>query len=383
MSTFSVIHFSTSYSGGAAIAAKSLNEALRSNGVNSHIYFLSGADLNAKELLTLKRSPWEKFISKTYTAISSIISRKVLFTIYSSKLSSLNRLIESFDPNSTVLHFHNWFNIGNLEQFSEIANRGYKLVFTLHDERFYTGGCHYALECEGFTSGCEKCPNLPEILSFAPSGALQRAEKAINDSVFTFIAPSKWIELRALSSRLLRSSSVIHIPNYISDSNSGFRKFPPDLNSSYGSNLLIGVASVNPFDSIKGGELLKEVIEKNTESFFELVFLKDFSDFNLFWRTIDYLLVPSKIDNSPNVIHEAKMNGIPIIAAAVGGITELLGEQDIRLLDDTYESLLDAIKGAQKNSTEEFKGAIMKELETYRHDSIRLHISQYEKMIGG
>jgi len=44
----------------------------------------------------------------------------------------------------------------------------------------------------------------------------------------------------------------------------------------------------------------------------------------LFWNKIDYLLVPSRADNSPNVIHEAKHYKVAVIATLVGGIPELL-----------------------------------------------------------
>jgi glycosyltransferase involved in cell wall biosynthesis len=41
---------------------------------------------------------------------------------------------------------------------------------------------------------------------------------------------------------------------------------------------------------------------------------------------IDVLLVPSKADNSPNVIHEAKLWGKPVVSSDVGGIPEILRE---------------------------------------------------------
>ena len=40
----------------------------------------------------------------------------------------------------------------------------------------------------------------------------------------------------------------------------------------------------------------------------------------------DVLVVPSIQDNSPSVISESLMCGVPVIGAAVGGITEVLDE---------------------------------------------------------
>jgi glycosyltransferase involved in cell wall biosynthesis len=54
---------------------------------------------------------------------------------------------------------------------------------------------------------------------------------------------------------------------------------------------------------------------------------------DIFWSSIDCLMILSKADNSPNVIHEAKINGIPIIGSNVGGISELLNSKYDFLID--------------------------------------------------
>jgi glycosyltransferase involved in cell wall biosynthesis len=56
-------------------------------------------------------------------------------------------------------------------------------------------------------------------------------------------------------------------------------------------------------------------------------------DINAFWGAIDFLCVPSNADNSPNVIHEAKLLGIPVLATRVGGIPELLNSDFDIVLD--------------------------------------------------
>ena len=66
-----------------------------------------------------------------------------------------------------------------------------------------------------------------------------------------------------------------------------------------------------------------------------------------FWNSLNCLLAPSIADNSPNVIHEAKQFGLPIIATEVGGITEMLfSDMDtlIDISDLSAESILSAIK---------------------------------------
>lgn len=112
----------------------------------------------------------------------------------------------------------------------------------------------------------------------------------------------------------------------------------------------IGVASANPDDPLKGGDLIYELekILKTKVNDIEIVYLANYSSEKYFdfWISLDCLLVPSRGDNSPNVIHEAKQFGLPIIATEVGGITEMLFSDMDTLIDIselTAESILSAI----------------------------------------
>ena len=58
------------------------------------------------------------------------------------------------------------------------------------------------------------------------------------------------------------------------------------------------------------------------------------------YSLMDILVVPSRQDNSPNVIGEALMNGVPVIGSNVGGIPELLHPFEMETLDTTDPQLL-------------------------------------------
>ena len=53
-------------------------------------------------------------------------------------------------PHETIFHIHNWFNLINLMELRKLLDLGYGVVFTLHDQRLFTGGCHYSLNCSKF-----------------------------------------------------------------------------------------------------------------------------------------------------------------------------------------------------------------------------------------
>jgi glycosyltransferase involved in cell wall biosynthesis len=50
---------------------------------------------------------------------------------------------------------------------------------------------------------------------------------------------------------------------------------------------------------------------------------------------MDVLAVPSRQDNSPNVIGEALINGTRVLGSKVGGITEILHEFGCPVVDTT------------------------------------------------
>jgi glycosyltransferase involved in cell wall biosynthesis len=60
---------------------------------------------------------------------------------------------------------------------------------------------------------------------------------------------------------------------------------------------------------------------------------------------IDVVVVPSLwLENSPLVVHEAFIAGVPVIAARIGGLTELLGGGELGTLYDTADELAAALQ---------------------------------------
>jgi glycosyltransferase involved in cell wall biosynthesis len=104
-----------------------------------------------------------------------------------------------------------------------------------------------------------------------------------------------------------------------------------------------------------------------------------------FWESIDYLLVVSRADNSPNVIHEAKQLGIPVIASKIGGITELLDlgfDIAIEPEDLNPSSLLDILSGTINGlPSQEMQQRMQRKFHDYVNQSVSSHIELYQKII--
>lgn len=291
---------------------------------------------------------------------------------------------------STIFHFHNWFNITSLTDLSRNIGKGTKLVFTLHDERLYTGGCHYAFNCLEFQSNCKPCRVAPRPISILPKKVFSDAEKDFETlrlkARIGFIAPSQWIAQRALTSSLLRGSEVSVIPNYSPIPEETFS----NLSAPNDESVVIGNASADPKQFLKGGDVSIKLQKKLSElgSTIRFISLTDFinkpNGTEIFWNQLDYLFVPSRMDNSPNVIMEAKLNGVGIITTAVGGIIEIFDPEtdftlpepfaDIELLSEFFLKL-----EKNKNKTKIREIGIQKSRER-NASSIQKHKNLYEML---
>lgn len=98
-----------------------------------------------------------------------------------------------------------------------LVESGRPVAWTLHDMRPFTGGCHYASGCEGFTTDCRACPQLTSRLHELAPRSLARARRRLAGVPLEFIAPSRWLAGEVMRSRLFDEAShrVRVIPNGI------------------------------------------------------------------------------------------------------------------------------------------------------------------------
>lgn len=333
---FKVLHLSTSYAGGAGIAGLRLHRSLLAEGVDSHFLTLENKGFHPKlNEAALSRSLFKKVACKLAALISQKLFQATYFTIISAPSVSPSRLNTlGFDKN-TVLHIHNWFNLLSTHQMRRLLEQGYRFVVTLHDQRFFTGGCHYSLNCDEFVRACGTCVLLP-----APSLNIfiRRNHRRLHDLVaqynkqIVFLAPSNWIFSEAKRSSILKKSKILYMPNLHSEFENEFYHLETTRHEESTSGITIGVASMDSSSPLKGGDFIPKIVDvlRRENQIFRVKYLSQYSQteegYLNFWKEIDCLLVLSRADNSPNVIHEAKIANVPIIGTRTGGIPELLNE---------------------------------------------------------
>ena len=319
------------------------------------------------------------------TYLNLKIGKKVFFSLFNRNMLTDDFLIQ-FKSKNTILHFHNFYNLTDQKTIFALVNKGYNVVVTLHDQRMLTGGCHYAFECRGFESNCSNCPQVASPLKFLVTKNMRDTKELSKeiDNLY-LIAPSKWMRDQVIQAKLVTSNRVRFIPNSLGTdftSQVQNRKIFKDAGI-----FKLGIASMDLHSYIKGGDIIKKLAAEVTESRLPLEFVK-MRDFEgdigpeKFWESIDCLLVLSRADNSPNVIHEAKNFGIPVVGSMLGGITELLDPDFDYLVSGPDISAIEIQEYLNALFySAEFKeklAAMTKRFNTYVENSIDSHLDYYD-----
>lgn len=348
-----ILHLATSLNGGAGRAAYRTNEALVRAGYDSSIMTLS---LNEAEHTTSAIQIQRKFNSKiksgTLTKLQRGFVQNSANLLTPLSISQIN-ISEDVWRNVDVVHAHANYNFFNLSDLVSLKNRGVRIIVTLHDQRYFTGGCHYSFSCSGFKVACEKCPQ-SKFFSRSTISDILKKNLRLKDEIsgFKFVSPSMWLKKLAGESLLLQNVEVEVIRNAVPDVFFDNRK----LLSHKSENLNIGFCSADLNNPYKGLGVLRKALEIIQEIKPGLVVeltligkgeVEPFSgntkvvlvetDKNVelakTLAKLDFLVVPSLADNSPSVVSESLMCGTPVLASSAGGSAELLTAHNGRVFE--------------------------------------------------
>lgn len=93
----------------------------------------------------------------------------------------------------------------SLSEIQALAKAGKKILFTLHDFHYITGGCHYPAGCLGYLKNCVACPQVNEkVLSQQTVAATNKLKRDIFSYPNVHLsAPSKFIVDSAIRSGIV------------------------------------------------------------------------------------------------------------------------------------------------------------------------------------
>lgn len=277
-------------------------------------------------------------------------------TFFSFNYGNLNEQLITCCAGASVINLH-WIDhfISN-QDLHALVKLNKPIVWTLHDQKPFTGGCHYSAGCSKYISMCESCHMLADDSFHLPARILRQKIDILKHANLTVVSPSRWLAEEAKKSALFAKVRIEVIPNAV-DLNV-FQQF-----DKYEAKLKLGInpdAVVLQFGAQNGGStrkgfkyLLRSIdIALKNESFRtqcnkELVvvlclgkpdkkvvdlplknivmgYVDDDAEMAKIYSATDVFILPTIEDNLPNTILESMACGTQVVGFDTGGISDIV-----------------------------------------------------------
>jgi glycosyltransferase involved in cell wall biosynthesis len=350
--------------GGAARAAYRLHKSLLALGVESQMLVQNKSSDDFTVLTETQKL--KKYFNKLRPVLDSLPVRlyknrtKTLFSPSSLGFSSVVDKINEINPD--IVHLH-WI-CGGMMSIEDIARIKQPIVWSLHDNWAFTGGCHIMWECEKYKYACGACPRLgsnkDNDLSQKVFIRKQKTFSKIQD--LTIVGLSSWLNECSKSSVLLKDKKHINLPNPINTKI--YKPFDKEKSRELWSlpknkKLVLFGANSATSDINKGFKELSEALSKlickdiefvvfgsskpqNAPNFgFKTHYLGHLHDdvsLVTLYSAVDVMIVPSLQENLSNAIMESLACGTPVVGFDIGGNADMIEHQQTGYLVKPFDT---------------------------------------------
>jgi glycosyltransferase involved in cell wall biosynthesis len=393
--------------GGAARAAYRLFEALEQHGEDVHY----GVHVRTVDHPRVVEIPFQ---NPAYCDMDGRVQRSLIDcnrstrskTYFSSTFNHVDWWAVPLLTDVDVINLHWVEKFVSPAGLHQLCSMGKPVVWTLHDQRPFTGGCHYTAGCEGFSdNGCRQCVQLKnDVVGLPLANLTARMAAAALAEKFVAVAPSKWLAEEAKRSTLFRNKRIELIPNSVEtnifrpiDKSLAKQKIGVPIDSF---SIMFGAHDTR--DTRKGFSFLIKAMRsilrewkflemanegrlnvllagapKNFDldlpvRVFNFGHVSDDSLLSSIYSASNVFVLPSLEDNLPNTMLESMACGTPVIGFDIGGIPDLVsnGQTGFLVRYQSHVALSIAIANAIRNPN------LMRQLEANCIDLIRSKYTQ-------
>lgn len=354
----SFLHLAATDRGGAGIAAVRVHRALIGNGFKSKMVLGSGVQSADIAVVRGRAAGFMRVVSKAKFKVAT--RPQYYFRNQRMNIPSATRVVEKTAGEAVdAIVSHALTDFMSFDFVSRLARRyDARVLWSLMDMASFTGGCHYAWDCQHYQIACGNCPALrigarPRDYSAKTLSSKQAALVGIRSTV---VAASSWLANQARGSALFRDTPIEIVPLSVSPDIFAPRpsiKFRTEMGLS-GTRPVVFFGARDHRDARKGMDVLKEALMRLAHrrapnalptlliagdgAPFEVLAgcgfevrqlgLVDPEDLALAYAAADLYVSPSIEDSGPMMINEAVMSGTPVVAFDVGVARDLI-ERDV------------------------------------------------------
>ena len=284
--------------------------------------------------------------------------------------------------NADVIHLHWVSGLLSPPAISALLSTGKPIVWTLHDQRAFTGGCHFSAGCRQFEEACAACPQILSDTHALPAANLADEILLLRSRGIHLVSPSHWLADCARKSAVFSGGHIDVIPygvetDLFHPGNAAETRAALGL-PSHGFHLLFGAdfgaEKRKGYSELsqalrlcsEDAEFSRGVREKSiTVSYFGRAseeiealgmpihahgHIASDEKMAMLYASASLYVLPSLEDNLPNTLLECMSSGTPAAAFDAGGIPDLLMHQMTGWLVPTGDArgLATAILGASR-----------------------------------
>lgn len=349
--------------GGAARAAYRLHKSLLTQNIDSQMlvqnkesndYTVDGPVTKIQRAVNQMRPTLDELPVSVYKHRT-----KTIFSPSWLPFSNIVNKINEIDPD--IVHLH-WV-CGGMIKIEDIVRIKAPIVWSLHDNWVFTGGCHIMWDCEKYQDACGACPRLGSTKENDLSRRIFNRKQKIFSQIenITIVGVSQWLSDCSKNSTLLKDKKHINLPNPIDTTI--FKPFDKEKSRELWNLpkdkklVLFGAMTIG--DINKGFNKLSDALHKIKDEEIELVifgssepkesqnlgfkthyleYLHDAVSLVTLYSAVDVMIVPSLQEAFGQTASEAMACCTPVIAFGATGLLDIVDHKINGYLAQAFDS---------------------------------------------